>query len=166
MGGKRGRRGLWTTFEEKGKPKRIRTEVPLLTSLTHYAGPNRLTRARGSRDTTLSSTDTPYKWEETLVACCLPPTTTTPLLQRHAPHSPSPREQWEGRRGGSGPGPGHMTTCRSPPLLLVTLSTGGLKGEGKGGSYGGGQHQRKEGRIRRGGGWRVWGGGGLKRDWN
>ena len=30
-----------TTFEEKGEPKRIRTEVPLLTSLT--AGPNRLT---------------------------------------------------------------------------------------------------------------------------
>ena len=25
-----------TTFEEKGKPKRIRTEVPLLTSLTPY----------------------------------------------------------------------------------------------------------------------------------
>ena len=25
-----------TTFEEKGGPKRIRTEVPLLTSLTHY----------------------------------------------------------------------------------------------------------------------------------
>ena len=30
-----------TTFEEKGEPKRIRTEVPLLTSLT--ARPNRLT---------------------------------------------------------------------------------------------------------------------------
>ena len=29
-----------TTFEEKGEPKRIRTEVPLLTSLTPY----RLTR--------------------------------------------------------------------------------------------------------------------------
>ena len=25
-----------TTFEEKGEPKRIRTEVPLLTSLTPY----------------------------------------------------------------------------------------------------------------------------------
>ena len=25
-----------TTFEEKGKPKRIRTEAPLLTSLTPY----------------------------------------------------------------------------------------------------------------------------------
>ena len=25
-----------TTFEEKGQPKRIRTEVPLLTSLTPY----------------------------------------------------------------------------------------------------------------------------------
>ena len=25
-----------TTFEEKGKPKQIRTEVPLLTSLTPY----------------------------------------------------------------------------------------------------------------------------------
>ena len=25
-----------TTFEEKGEPKRIRTEVPLLTSLTSY----------------------------------------------------------------------------------------------------------------------------------
>ena len=25
-----------TTFEEKGEPKRIRTEVPLLTSLTTY----------------------------------------------------------------------------------------------------------------------------------
>ena len=25
-----------TTFEEKGKPKRVRTEVPLLTSLTPY----------------------------------------------------------------------------------------------------------------------------------
>ena len=34
-----------TTFEEKGKPKQIRTEVPLLTSLTvsHTARPNRLT---------------------------------------------------------------------------------------------------------------------------
>ena len=31
-----------TTFEEKGKPKRIRTKVPVLTSLT--ARPNRLTR--------------------------------------------------------------------------------------------------------------------------
>ena len=30
-----------TNFEEKGEPKRIRTEVPLFTSLT--AGPNRLT---------------------------------------------------------------------------------------------------------------------------
>ena len=30
-----------TNSEEKGEPKRIRTEVPLLTSLT--AGPNRLT---------------------------------------------------------------------------------------------------------------------------
>ena len=30
-----------TTFEQKGEPKRIRTEVPLLTSLT--ARPNRLT---------------------------------------------------------------------------------------------------------------------------
>ena len=34
-----------TTFEEKGEPKQIRTEVPLLTSLT--ARPNRLTK-RGS----------------------------------------------------------------------------------------------------------------------
>ena len=33
-----------TIFEEKGEPKRIRTEVPLLTSLTSYARPNRLTR--------------------------------------------------------------------------------------------------------------------------
>ena len=32
------------TFEEKGDPERIRTEVPLLTSLT--ARPNRLTRER------------------------------------------------------------------------------------------------------------------------
>ena len=33
-----------TAFEEKGEPKRIRTEVPLLTSLTPYtARPNRLT---------------------------------------------------------------------------------------------------------------------------
>ena len=35
-----------TTFEEKGEPKRIRTEVPLLTSLTLTdltARPNRLT---------------------------------------------------------------------------------------------------------------------------
>ena len=35
-----------TTFEEKGEPKRIRTEVPLFTSLTPYrltARPNRLT---------------------------------------------------------------------------------------------------------------------------
>jgi len=31
-----------TTFEERGEPKRIRTEVPLLTSLT--ARPNRLTK--------------------------------------------------------------------------------------------------------------------------
>ena len=32
-----------TTFEEKGEPKQIRTEVPLLTSLTrHAARPNRL----------------------------------------------------------------------------------------------------------------------------
>ena len=31
-----------TTFEEKGEPKQIRTEVPLLTSLT--ARPNRLTK--------------------------------------------------------------------------------------------------------------------------
>ena len=30
-------------FEEKGEPKRIRTEVPLLTSLTPYAGPYRPT---------------------------------------------------------------------------------------------------------------------------
>jgi len=33
-----------TSFEEKGEPKRIRTEVPLLTSLT--ARPNRLTGVR------------------------------------------------------------------------------------------------------------------------
>ena len=32
-----------TTFEEKGEPKRIRIEVPLLFSLTPYARPNRLT---------------------------------------------------------------------------------------------------------------------------
>ena len=34
-----------TTFEEKGEPKRIQTEVPLLTSLTPYltARPNWLT---------------------------------------------------------------------------------------------------------------------------
>ena len=32
-----------TTFEEKGEPKRIPTEVPLLTSLT--ARPNRFTKA-------------------------------------------------------------------------------------------------------------------------
>ena len=32
-----------TTFEEKGEPKRIRTEVPLLTSLTLTARPNRFT---------------------------------------------------------------------------------------------------------------------------
>ena len=32
-----------TTFEEKEEPKRIRTEVPLLTSLTPTATPNRLT---------------------------------------------------------------------------------------------------------------------------
>jgi len=32
-----------TTFEEKGEPKRIRTEVPLLASLTPYRWPNRLT---------------------------------------------------------------------------------------------------------------------------
>ena len=30
------RRPQTTTFEEKGEPKRIRTEVPLLTSLTPY----------------------------------------------------------------------------------------------------------------------------------
>ena len=29
-------RSQTTTFEEKGEPKRIRTEVPLLTSLTPY----------------------------------------------------------------------------------------------------------------------------------
>ena len=31
------------TFEEKGEPKQIRTEVPLLTSLTLTARPDRLT---------------------------------------------------------------------------------------------------------------------------
>jgi len=31
---------LTTTFEEKGQPNRIRTEVPLLTSLTPFARPN------------------------------------------------------------------------------------------------------------------------------
>ena len=34
-----------TTFEEKGEAKRIQTEVPLLTSLTPSARPNRLTPA-------------------------------------------------------------------------------------------------------------------------
>ena len=35
-----------TFFEEKGEPKRIRTEVPLLTSLTPSRRPNRLTESR------------------------------------------------------------------------------------------------------------------------
>ena len=37
-----------TTFEEKGEPKQIRTEVPLLTSLTPYltARPNRFMLAQ------------------------------------------------------------------------------------------------------------------------
>ena len=35
-----------TTFKEKGKPKRIRTEVPLLTSLT--SRPNRLRKRRSA----------------------------------------------------------------------------------------------------------------------
>ena len=35
---------LTTTFEEKGQPKRIRTEVPLLYALQLTARPNRFTR--------------------------------------------------------------------------------------------------------------------------
>ena len=41
-----------TTFEEKGEPKRIRTEVPLLTSLT-ARWPNRLTKGYISLKTRL-----------------------------------------------------------------------------------------------------------------
>ena len=40
-----------TTFEEKGEPKQIRTEVPLLTSLT--TRPHRLTLRCAGKDSTL-----------------------------------------------------------------------------------------------------------------
>ena len=56
-----------TTSEEKGEPKRIRTEVPLLTSLT--AGPNRLTRVIGMLPSTPHNSDiNPF----TAPACTFP----------------------------------------------------------------------------------------------
>ena len=54
-----------TTFEEKGEPKRIRTEVPLLTSLTQLldARPNRLT----------ASATPSFYLIRSASACCLAP---------------------------------------------------------------------------------------------
>ena len=45
-----------TTFEEKRQPKRIRTEVPLLTSLTLTPRPNRLTLREGVQSLLLKQT--------------------------------------------------------------------------------------------------------------
>ena len=48
-----------TTFEEKGEPKRYRTEVPLLTSLL-TARPNRLTFSGGDSVATVTLYPFPY----------------------------------------------------------------------------------------------------------
>ena len=53
-------------FEEKGKPKRIRTEVPLLTSLTHYCGQAKPVSCEwATRDTR-----TDRLWLELTGRCC------------------------------------------------------------------------------------------------
>ena len=56
-----------TTFEEKGEPKRIRTEVPLLTSLTPYR------KARPAQKNIIM-----------LPKCCFTPTETVGLLGTEA----------------------------------------------------------------------------------